>query len=302
MLGKSLAMTIMALGLTSLAIPAEAQKGGIIANANQKPKATEMMKEARASAVPQDPYLQSLRRNFLGLAEFEYSRMEDYFSATFYAERTLEASAGGDVLPQSIEDRDIAPEFHGELQANRERLMTALDDGGRDALPDAAGHATALYDCWLEQQEEGHQVDDINGCKNNFYREIENLERALAARKVIADTTEIFSLDADVLFDFDQDTIRPDAAEALIGAADAINKSGASQIVLVGHTDSTGDSLYNMDLSQRRADSVHDFLVENGIADDLMISVAMGETQPVDTNSTAEGRAANRRVVVRASN
>ena len=67
------------------------------------------------------------------------------------------------------------------------------------------------------------------------------------------------------------------------------------KIRVEGHTDSQGSSSYNLDLSQSRADSVRLYLIEQGIAGDRMRARGFGEEQPIDSNETADGRAANRR-------
>lgn len=68
------------------------------------------------------------------------------------------------------------------------------------------------------------------------------------------------------------------------------------RIRVEGHTDNVGDDAANMDLSQRRAESVRRYLIENGVPDTQLTAQGFGETRPVDTNDTPEGRAKNRRV------
>lgn len=71
------------------------------------------------------------------------------------------------------------------------------------------------------------------------------------------------------------------------------------KIEIAGHTDDVGDDEYNMKLSQERANSVRDYLVKKGIAADRLTAVGYGETQPVSDNSTAAGKAQNRRTEAR---
>jgi OOP family OmpA-OmpF porin len=68
------------------------------------------------------------------------------------------------------------------------------------------------------------------------------------------------------------------------------------RVEIRGYTDSSGDWNYNLDLSQRRADSVKNYLVNSGIATDRIVSKGYGEADPVASNSTASGRAENRRI------
>ncbi|MCM0756575.1 OmpA family protein [Desulfovibrio aminophilus] len=71
------------------------------------------------------------------------------------------------------------------------------------------------------------------------------------------------------------------------------------EIVVEGHTDSIGTEVYNQGLSERRAKSVADWLVKNGIDSQRIESVGYGKMKPKYDNSTAEGRALNRRVEIR---
>jgi len=100
-----------------------------------------------------------------------------------------------------------------------------------------------------------------------------------------------------VHFDFNKATIRPDARPVLDEAVQILKTEEPSAAVIVeGHTDSIGSNSYNMKLSHRRADAVRDYLVRGGIAASRIHTEGFGETRPVASNATADGRAQNRRV------
>ena len=99
----------------------------------------------------------------------------------------------------------------------------------------------------------------------------------------------------DVTFDVDSAAINPDFRSSLDTVAEILAKYG-SDIRVVGHTDSTGTEAYNQGLSERRAQSVRNYLVDQGVPAAQLSAVGRGEMEPVATNSTAEGRARNRRV------
>lgn len=99
-----------------------------------------------------------------------------------------------------------------------------------------------------------------------------------------------------VNFDFDSARIRPDAAAILDAAADTLKENPDVQIEVAGHTDSIGTDAYNRGLSQRRARAVVDALVQRGVDAARLSAQGYGESQPVANNSTADGRAQNRRV------
>ena len=110
---------------------------------------------------------------------------------------------------------------------------------------------------------------------------------------------ETLTLEADTNFDFDKAVLRPEGRETLSRLAEDINRvDTVSSIEVVGHTDSIGTEVYNQGLSERRAASVRDYLVEQGVNSELITTRGMGEIQPIASNETREGRAQNRRVEI----
>ena len=98
-------------------------------------------------------------------------------------------------------------------------------------------------------------------------------------------------------FAFDSSELTSDSELILSEAVDLLEGTDAVIAVQVeGHTDSTGPEQYNADLSEARAQAVVDYLVSQGVNANSLVAVGMGEAQPVDSNDTAAGRAANRRV------
>ena len=104
-------------------------------------------------------------------------------------------------------------------------------------------------------------------------------------------------LPADVLFDFDKATIRPDAAQALARLATVIRGFPSAQVLLEGHTDSKGNDAYNQTLSERRAEAVKTWLTgKESLGAAPLKTQGFGESKPVASNDTEEGRQKNRRV------
>jgi outer membrane protein OmpA-like peptidoglycan-associated protein len=101
----------------------------------------------------------------------------------------------------------------------------------------------------------------------------------------------------DILFDVDQATIKPASAEVLNRIGTMLTEHAEMSLMIEGHTDSTGDFDHNMDLSQRRAEAVKQWLVaHHAIADTRLRSMGLGSTQPKESNDTEEGQRQNRRV------
>jgi outer membrane protein OmpA-like peptidoglycan-associated protein len=108
---------------------------------------------------------------------------------------------------------------------------------------------------------------------------------------------ELFKLSAEVLFDFDKDNIRSGAQPELDKIDRYLKLKPYKKVIIEGHTDSRGSDSYNLDLSQRRANQVKQWLIEKyGVDGELFTPVGKGETVPVDRTETEEGRQKNRRV------
>lgn len=105
-----------------------------------------------------------------------------------------------------------------------------------------------------------------------------------------------FDENSGVYFATNQDQVNADSRTSLLKLVEILKQYPKTNIVVEGHTDSTGSASYNMDLSRRRSMSVTDFLIKNGISSKRLITKWFGEEQPKHTNETAEGRAKNRRV------
>jgi outer membrane protein OmpA-like peptidoglycan-associated protein len=101
---------------------------------------------------------------------------------------------------------------------------------------------------------------------------------------------------SDVLFDTGSYTLKPGAREKLAKISGIVLAHPGLTLQIEGHTDSVGGDEFNQQLSERRADSVRDFLAEQGVAASSITARGFGKTQPVATNDTAEGRQRNRRV------
>lgn len=116
----------------------------------------------------------------------------------------------------------------------------------------------------------------------------------------------IYTLSADILFDFDRADIRPDAEAALQQISDSIaQRFSNSPLQINGHTDAKGSNTYNLKLSQKRAESVKQWLINNGsIGADRMTTQGLGESQPAapnthpDGSDNPQGRQINRRVEI----
>ena len=99
-----------------------------------------------------------------------------------------------------------------------------------------------------------------------------------------------------VFFDFDKYDLRPESFVELDRVVKLLKENPAIEIEMSAHTDARGSDEYNFKLSDNRAASVRTYIISQGIAENRIVSKGYGETKPVDTNDTDEGRQMNRRV------
>nr|WP_308520720.1 OmpA family protein [uncultured Stomatobaculum sp.] len=107
----------------------------------------------------------------------------------------------------------------------------------------------------------------------------------------------LITLDSGVLFDVDKYDIRPEARETLNQLAKLLTEAGITAFEIDGHTDSNADDAYNQTLSENRANAVKEYLKTQGVTAEITTQ-GYGESRPVATNETAEGRQQNRRVEI----
>jgi OOP family OmpA-OmpF porin len=100
---------------------------------------------------------------------------------------------------------------------------------------------------------------------------------------------------ADAFFDFDKSVLKPEGKAKLDDLVDKVKGINLEVVIAVGHTDSVGDDAKNLTLSQNRANSVMSALIKRGVDPTRMEAVGFGETKPIASNSTAAGKAENRR-------
>lgn len=115
----------------------------------------------------------------------------------------------------------------------------------------------------------------------------------------VRETDQGISLDLNnILFAIDSDELSDEARKSLDHVAEILAKYPDREIRIQGHTDNTGGTRHNLDLSTRRARSVHEYLEGRGVKPDRLSYRGFGESRPVESNATEEGRARNRRVEI----
>lgn len=134
------------------------------------------------------------------------------------------------------------------------------------------------------------------GIGNYMDRQAAALKKSLPEAEIVRDGDKIYvALPSGILFDIGKDTLKPSAKEAL-GKAAVTLKASETNIIVQGHTDSTGSTAVNQPLSERRAHHVMDFLAASGVPASHMSAVGYGSSHPAVPNDNEADRAMNRRV------
>lgn len=134
---------------------------------------------------------------------------------------------------------------------------------------------------------------------NNMDKQAEELEQELEnARIERVGEGILISFDSGILFGYDSSTLQPEAKANISKLADILKKYPDSNVLITGHTDSDGSDNYNQTLSEKRAKSVSDYAMYQGISSSRLSIVGLGENEPVASNDTADGKQLNRRVEI----
>ncbi len=200
---------------------------------------------------------------------------KDYVDSDFYARKSLAASNGQTVLPEDNKRWAIPgqgdAQTRTQMDQQRTRLISALDNGGRERFPDLAAHSQVTYDCWVERTEMNYRAEWHGQCYREFMTHLADLEVALRPQ-------------FQVYFDYNSSKLNAAAQKVVSDAAAGLPAEGTWHFELIGHADKSGTNPYNMKLSQRRAQAVRTALENAGVPSSRIQVISHGEGHiPVQT-------------------
>ncbi len=246
------------------------------------------------------PFAQALAGEYKDFANSELKDMFDYPDALHFARKGLAAASGETVMPEPISDWNLSEDHIKELGAARGRLIVAFDLGAREVAPATAAQAQANFDCWIEQQEENWQPEDILSCKAAYLESIAELESLVQQAPEVEPVEPPPMIPEEamylVFFNWDSAELSSGAKNVLDAVALEVLKNTPSQINVSGHADTSGDAQYNKRLAFRRAAGVRDALVERGVDSELIVVESYGEEELLVKTVDNVREPANRRV------
>ena len=142
----------------------------------------------------------------------------------------------------------------------------------------------------------GAGVGALAGGSVGLYLDKQAKELEQVAETKRTENGVLVNMKNDILFDTGSAILKEPAVDQITKVGDILAKYSDDRVKIEGHTDSTGTSSSNEQLSLRRADAVKRVLVSRGVQEKQIETVGYGETKPVADNASADGRAKNRRV------
>lgn len=260
---------------------------------------------AAVRGVPQlgNDFQKALSRDYVALAQIE--RDEAHPAATtYYNTKSRQAAAGKTVPPTSMNERSITAVKVAELTKARARLMSVIEAGGPTRAPSHTARAQSQFDCWMEEQEENFQHDDIEKCRNGFMAAIDQASNIVFAAAVPAPAPKVAApapvmdiASYTIYFDHNSSELNNAAMMMNNEIAGHIKSTQATSVTVNGYTDRSGDKEYNRLLAERRAATVSSALEHTGIKP-MVGSQSYGENRSAVKTADGVREEQNRRVVV----
>jgi len=207
----------------------------------------------------------------------------------------MEEQARRDAMKQAEESARRA--------ADEERLRREADERARLAQAQTQQLAAAKSESDLAAERANLAANSAKQDADRARQEREEargkMQQALSSVVETRETARGLVLNLpDILFEFNKATLLPQAREILSKVAGILLVAKGYRLSVEGHTDSIGSEDYNQKLSEKRAQSVHDYLINGGLSSSIISTRGFGKTQPIADNSTAAGRQKNRRVEI----
>ena len=258
----------------------------------------ELQKAEKQTPAGSD-FQNDLYDGYIDLSSSEYAE-GDYKDSDYFAQKAMTSGSGEAVQPTMIEARDLPSDKQDILTTSRLRLMAAMAAGASDKAPDDAARAQVMFDCWMQEQEENFQLDDIEACRDGFYEALSLAELAVAPEPVAAAPAPLPEAQTFVLyFNTDDYEVGETAQTVLSEVRAAASKMEGAQITVIGFTDTVGASEYNVDLSDRRAEAVAQALANS--AAQKITTLSYGQYNQAVATGDGIDELLNRRVEITVS-
>lgn len=244
---------------------------------------------------------------------FSASEAENYnwYNSEYFAKKGLQAASGEEVYPETPSEWGISGSHLAELDNARNRVFTLTNGPARESHTAEVANAQVLYDCWVEQQNQGWHKPGSLSCKDQFLAKAADIE----SKMLLASKPETPAMPKDaqmnhgaifkdidekrtIYFGFDKADFNKASHTILKEVSGLLKKLTGYEIKIDGYTDTAGPAEYNDMLSKKRADAVAKALVQNGAEASHITTKGHGENMlAVETADDVINRK-NRRVQI----
>jgi outer membrane protein OmpA-like peptidoglycan-associated protein len=247
--------------------------------------------------------------SYLALEYLAFSRslavVKDKNKSNYFSEKGLSVIRGDDIVPENPAKWDADPAQMEEMVMMQKRLeMVLVAPHMRFHLPIQLAHLSYLYDCWISRESKAvFRADELAQCRTRFYKLLDEIEHYIDdSKKDKQPKVEIKEPEFEhfeILFDLNSYKFNSKAEKDLVALIKyLLTLKGNFHVLLVGNADRTGLELYNQNLALNRAEVVKNYLIKNGVTDNLVEMRSFGEDFPDIITKTGVQQQLNRTVGV----
>ncbi len=275
------------------------------------PKKFDEVKALNDASGSGNAFTQALTTEYRSFVNSELDSYEDHADALHFSRKGLAAARGDMVMAEAVSDWNLHAGHAEELIVARARMVDVFARGARETQPQLSAVTQARFDCWIEEQEENFQDNNIGVCKSQFFDALAQLEASIPAAAPAPEPVAIvdngdLGIDPSqpmavenakyiVFFDFDQSSLNAGANSILDAAAEEAKSRNLNSISVVGHTDTSGSRSYNQTLSMKRAEAVRSGLAQRGVNASIIQTQNRGESELLVDTADGVREPANRR-------
>ena len=221
----------------------------------------------------------TLYQEYVDLAVAE-KKEDDGDDATYFIAKAKSAAMAEGVGPQPLEERVLPEAAKVDLAKARLQLVNKLWKGATEVTPAAAARAQAMFDCWMQEQEEAHQPAEIAACRAEFEKAYALLGIPKSKMAKVAVKAKKLPFPFHVYFASDSTDLDGTAMMVIKQVFSDFRLHKPNSVEVSGHADTVGNAKYNAGLARHRAVTVRNELIKLGITSKQVVRKSYGEEKP----------------------
>jgi len=230
------------------------------------------LEKAEMMSASGSAFSKALYNDYITLSRGEYGE-GDYTDADKFAVKAMAAAMGDEVAPYDPANWKIPSDRLPVMTGAYQRLTGALAGTAKDKATVQLARAQTSFDCWVQEQEENFQPDDIAACRDAFIAAMADVDKMTMVAKPApapapAPMKKEMMAEAktwEVLFHFDSTSMLPGAKAKIKEAVAYVSNFKSVRVTIAGYTDTSGSAKYNAALSERRSEALALMAMDMGL-------------------------------------